>query len=60
MASTIYFGAVGLGVLGNTVFELIATGSFGTTDENMVQYGLRGLLLVTCLIGILMGRRRAP
>lgn len=60
MASTLYFGAVGLGVLGNTIFELITTGSFGTTDENMVQYGLRGLLLVTCLIGILMGRRRSP
>ncbi len=56
-ASAMFFGLTGVGVLGNTVFEICATGSYGTPKDDMVQYGIRGLLLLICAIGMTLGGR---
>ncbi len=58
MTSTLFFGFAGLAILGNIIFELFATGSFGPNGENAMEYGVRGVLLVASLVGFFTGRRR--
>ena len=58
MTSTLFFGFAGLAILGNIIFELFATGSFGPNEENAMEYGVRGALLVASLVGFFTGRRR--
>jgi hypothetical protein len=56
-ASWLFFGLTGLAVLGNTVFELCTIGSYGSTVADIMNYGIRGVLLLVSTIGITMGRR---
>ena len=58
--SGLFFGLTGLAVLGNTVFELITVLSYGSTAADVMQYGTRGLLVLTSIIGMVNGRHSSP